>query len=391
MRISINKSTLILIILLLLPTLATAQTTNPTFTDPLLTENGEHIETLAEWQAHRTKLKELLSNYQYGHMPPVPTDFQIKNKTTQTNENHIKETFEIVIQRNQKELSVRVGVVRPKEQGEYPVIIKNGVFRFDASDIGEPNQREKYRQRSRFEICDFVIEEAIRRGYVFAKFIRTDIAPDHADNRDEGVFPLYPEYDWATIAAWAWGHSLVINYMETVDYADRDKIVVTGHSRGGKTALCAGIYDERIAITAPNSSGTGGTGSWKYFDPEHEPQVIERHVEGFPHWWHPRLYEFAGRAEELPFDAHINKALIAPRALLNTHARHDYWANPYGTWLTHKEARNVFAHFAVPNHCALHWRDGGHNQNQEDWTALFDYADMIFFGKETERKFNSAP
>ena len=92
-------------------------------------------------------------------------------------------------------------------------------------------------------------------------------SPSPKVNKQEvsGIFPLYPEYDWGTIAAWAWTHSLVANVLDQLELIDMKKIVATGHSRGGKTALCAGVYDERIAITAPNSSGTGGTGSLRYF------------------------------------------------------------------------------------------------------------------------------
>ncbi len=35
----------------------------------------------------------------------------------------------------------------------------------------------------------------------------------------------------------ALGYSRVVDYLETLENADTDKIVVTGHSRGGKTAL----------------------------------------------------------------------------------------------------------------------------------------------------------
>ena len=51
-----------------------------------------------------------------------------------------------------------------------------------------------------------------------------------------------------------------VDYLFTTDWADTDKIIATGHSRGGKVALCAAIYDERIALCAPNGSGCGGAG-----------------------------------------------------------------------------------------------------------------------------------
>lgn len=63
------------------------------------------------------------------------------------------------------------------------------------------------------------------------------------------MHPHYPEYDWATLSVWAWGYSRVVDYLVTLENVDKDKIVVTGHSRGGKTALLAGAMDLRIAIT----------------------------------------------------------------------------------------------------------------------------------------------
>ena len=308
-------------------------------------EKGQLISTLNDWNEKREHLKKMLADIQYGNMPPFPKKFEVSNKQNIEHSNYIEETFDLVLKIESNMVSIRMGIIRPNQPGNYPVVIKNCAFRFHESDFDNPDTREKYRNSGRFEILQNVIQEAVQRGYILCKFIRTDIAPDHANNRNEGVFPLYPGYNWGTIAAWAWGHSLAINYLETQEYVDTDKIIVTGHSRGGKTALCAGIYDERIAITVPNSSGTGGTGSWIHFSPDHDPQLMKHHIERFPHWWNPKLYDYNGIENEMPFDSHINKALIAPRALLNTHARHDYWANPYGTWLTHNSARKVFKAF----------------------------------------------
>jgi len=91
----------------------------------------------------------------------------------------------------------------------------------------------------------------------------------------------------------------------------------------------------------------------------------------------------------LPFDAHFAKALIAPRALVNCHARQDYWANPYGTELTHRAAEVVFEWLDAGDRIGLHWRNGKHAQNQEDWAALLDFADHLFFEKKTDRRFDN--
>ena len=168
-----------------------------------------------------------------------------------------------------------------------------------------------------------------------------------------------------------------------------NRLVVTGHSRGGKTALCAGIYNERVAITAPNSSGTGGTGSLRHFEEGQKEQRLAVHETKNPHWFHPGFFEFGGREELLPFDAHTAKSLIAPRALINAHARQDYWANPYGTELTYRAADKVFEWLDAKGQQGIHWRDGGHAQGEEDWLALLDFADWKFFNKTPEWSFST--
>jgi len=347
--------------------------------------------SMNRWEEQRSYLKEMLAHYQYGQMPPKPDDFLVKTLGVESTEQWIEERLQIILERNEQKAAFTVGIRRPKETGRLPVIIKNDAHLFDLSDIQDSTTLAKYQRRRRDTIQSFVNKELLQRGYVQCKFLRNELAPDRPHQRDVGIFRLYPEYDWGNIAAWAWAYQPIIDYLLDQSYIDAEKIVVTGHSRGGKTALCAGIYDERIAITAPNSSGSGGTGSWRYFDPEQEAQVLRYHQERFPYWWTEKLYQFVGKPQKLPFDAHTAKALVAPRALINTHARQDYWANPYGTYLTYQAALVVFDALEVTNHQAIHWRDGGHNQNEEDWQALLDYCDFIFYGKPIERPFDQSP
>ncbi|UCF16126.1 MAG: alpha/beta hydrolase, partial [Phycisphaerales bacterium] len=275
---------------------------------------------------------------------------------------------------------------RPSLKKRYPTIIKNDRVSFDA-----PPERSDLSQS--FDPGS----EAVKRGYLLCRFHRTDLAADtrtdsdasREEGRKAGVYPLYPEYDWGALTVWGWGHGVVLDALDQLGVADMSKVVATGHSRGGKAALCAGVYDERIAITAPNSSGTGGTGSLRYFKQGQRPQTIGHHIGKNQHWLHPRYFQFADKEDRLPFDAHFAKAVIAPRALVNCHARQDYWANPYGTELTHRAAEVVFEWLDAGDRIGLHWRDGGHAQNQEDWVALLDFADRYFFGKKTDRRFDN--
>ncbi|MFC1652085.1 ankyrin repeat domain-containing protein [Planctomycetota bacterium] len=361
--------------------------------DPLIRADGSGVRTAVEWQAHRKYLKAMLAHYQYGHMPPNPKNVVVERiSSKQISNGEVTESrINLLISHNCQEVLLRAVVFRPNELGRFPMIIKNDEFLVSASEIPEQFVRRIYEGR-RETIDEFVRSEAVKRGYVYCKFIRTDLAPDERDNRRRGVFPLYPEYDWGTIAAWAWGYRVVLDAIAREDFIDMKRICATGHARGGKAALCAGVFDERIMITAPHVSGPGGTGSWRFFHPNQYPWALAAVSERLPHFWVPRLYSFVGYEHKTPFDAHFLKALIAPRVLLNTHARHDYSTNPYGTYLTHLAAYPVFELLGAKENYLVHWRDGGdHCQSKEDWVVLFDVCDETFFGKQTAHMFNDNP
>ena len=141
-------------------------------------------------------------------------------------------------------LSAAVELYIPAGQGPFPVIIKGDTIAGD--NFWKPVDRN-------------IVSEMLKRGYALAEFDRTQFAPDDPKTyRTKGVYTVYPQADGGDLAAWAWGISRVIDYLVTRDFVDKNKIVVTGHSRGGKAALLAGALDERVALTVPNGSGAGG-------------------------------------------------------------------------------------------------------------------------------------
>ena len=358
----------------------------------LFTPGGDSIKTLQQWQDHRDYIIDMLSFYQYGEMPPKPGSVKVVETSKVEVEDRIHNSYDFTLRRNGQTLAFRVGLIRPAREGTYPIIIKNDRYRFDMHETENERSREKYAKQNRLTVDFWVADKAIKREYIYCKFIREDVALDVNGPKRERIFALYPEYDWGAITAWAWTYQIIIDWLEQQSFVDKDKIIATGHSRGGKTALCAGIFDERIAITVPNSSGIGGTGSLRFYDfTKGDIQTIDHHAERFRHWWPERWYTLKDHIEKVPFDMHFAKALIAPRALLNTHARHDFWANPFGTYLTFLKSQKAFDLYGVNGNNAIHWRDGGHAQDKEDWLALFDYCDLIFFQKPTNRDFGQNP
>ena len=361
---------------------------------PLLKDiESRPITNVREWESHRPYLIQLLQHFQYGQSPPKPTQYQVRRAGEKNLTNNlILENYEYHWKHHGIPHSFRFSLIRPQATEVFPIIIKNDRYTFDYAQIADSSIRRRYMEQERLERDFWIAGLAAQRGYIYCKFNREDIAPDHEANSLPPIFSMYPEYDWGTIAVWAWTYQLLIDWLIEQPWTDADHLVATGHSRGGKTALWAGILDQRIEITVPNSSGLGGTASLRYYDLKRgDYQSIHHHSKRFPHWWTTNWYRLGDHLGRIPFDAHFAKALIAPRALLNTHARHDFWANPYGTQLTYLAAQPVYRLYQAEDRHAIHWRDGGHGQEEEDWLALLDFCDWIIHGRRPEWNFTEDP
>jgi hypothetical protein len=110
-----------------------------------------------------------------------------------------------------------------------------------------------------------------------------------------------------------------------------------------------------------------------------------------PYWYGPRLWDFVGKENELPFDQHSLKALVAPRALLSTEGLDDLWSNPSGTWQTYLAAREVYRFLNAEERIGVWFREGGHDHGQADWRAFLDFMEWQLWGKESECRFDWNP
>jgi dienelactone hydrolase len=326
--------------------------------DPLISFDGSATGA-AEWPARRDEIVELLLHYEYGHMPPAP-DRVVAIDATDSPALEGAATLRHFRLRvgDEGAFAFEAGVLIPaKGNGPFPVILAIDPV-FQSHVIPTATQ-------------------VIERGYAFAGFVYHDIDNDNA-NRSDGVCPHYPGNDWGTIAAWAWAAMRMVDYLQTVPEIDSARIVITGHSRCGKAALLAGALDTRIAIVAPHSSGAGGSGSYRVPQKGCETLADITDPERFHYWFHPRLREFAGHEDRLPFDQHFLMALVAPRRLYSMETRDDHWSNPEGAARMVEAARPVFRLLEAPTRATLYMRPGGHDTTAGDWDALLGYADRAF-------------
>lgn len=335
--------------------------------DPFVMNDGSRVKTKADWASRREELRELVQKYEYGHLPPRPKSVHAKLISSQELPaiGAVEKQFVLYMTPDEK-VSSHLVITTPKGDGPFPVII--------TGDLGWGL------------IKDPIVADVIKRGYMLAQFSRIEVAPDGKDFRDYGVFTEYPDCDGACLAAWAWGYHRVIDYLETQNNVDKKHFAVTGHSRGGKAALLAGAMDERIALTNPNNSGCGGAGCYRFQAQKSED--IAAITKNFPFWFVVGFRDFIGKEDRLPIDQHSVKALVAPRALLSTEALGDLWANPEGTQATYLAAKVVYDWLGAGDKIGIYDREGGHQQGQADWQVLLDYADQVFFGKKSDRKFD---
>jgi hypothetical protein len=334
--------------------------------DPFLLNNGRRVSNQADWAKRREELRAMVLYYEYGHLAPAPTNLiGTELSAKKVEQLNATERQLLLSMGPDKKVEFHLILTIPAGKGPFPVVVKGDLC------WGR--------------VAPSMIADAVRRGYITAEFDRTELAPDSTD-RTKGVFPAYPDYDWTVLGAWAWGFHRAVDYLMTQGFVDPKHIAITGHSRGGKAALLAGALDERIALTAPNGSGCGGAGSYRVLGEKCED--LAAITNRFPYWFQPRLKEFIGHVDQLPFDQHSLRALVAPRAQLSTEGLGDLWANPMGTQASYLAARQVYEFLGAGDKIGIHFREGKHAQNEEDWKALLDFADLQFFGKKVEKRFD---
>lgn len=324
--------------------------------------NGRRVSDIQQWETRRQEIKAMIQYFEYGHLPPRPDTTQgtLRQRTSYHDNLGTEERILLTIG-SKAQLKMDIAIHLPSTESgidkEFPVIIS-----------------------AVHKIADLAcIKMFLKNGYAFVQYEREDLDPDE-QNVVGPAQAAYPDHDWATLAVWAWGASRVVDYLESRDDIDTERIGITGHSRGGKAALLAGALDERFALVAPNGSGCGGAGCFRGTNPQISESLEKiTDPERFGYWFHDRFRQFADREELLPFDQHFVKALVAPRALLCTEARGDLWANPEGTRRTNIAARDVYSFMDSKDKIGLCYRDGKHNQTLEDWRALLNFAQWHFF------------
>ena len=343
--------------------------------DPLVAEDGTKIETPEQWREKRRPLGGKATRKEIKIYFDAPNEFP-------------QATVLLYIPNN-RQGSVPVFVM-PNFQGIHTTTDDPGVSAYKVENSTHNLEvRGKAKSRWAFDMI-------VSRGYAVATVFYEEIEPDVMCNFTRGVHPLFTNFDLnaddypATIGAWAWGLSRVLDALGSVDGVDVEKAIVAGHSRLGKTALWCGANDERFAAVISNDSGCGGAAlSRRQFG-----ERVDRINASFPHWFTKKFHEYGNKVDQLPIDEHELIALIAPRPVYVASASEDLWADPKGEFLSALNADPVYkllgtdgfggvteqpdVDTSVGATIRYHKRAGAHDVTDFDWEQYLNFADSIF-------------
>ncbi len=360
--------------------------------DPLTFRDGSRVASKIDWDRRRAELKQLFQHYEYGTLPPTPESIVISAGEVASDEtlNARVQPIKVTMTHRDRTLVLEIRLILPNQKkATYPVLVR-GTFGRPGGATSRPAGAPTSLPAGMMSPTDN-IRMITSRGYAIAEFPLAQIALDNRDHaREGGVYALFPESDAGTLMAWAWGFSRAIDALHAIPSIDTGKVIVTGHSRWGKAALLAGAFDDRIALTAPSHSGAGGTAPYRFlFKTEgKDSEALHNIVGAFPYWFKSDFDQFVDHVDQLPFDQHELRALVAPRGQVSTEGTLDSWVNPEGSQLTFEAAQRVYEFLGTTDNLGIRYRPVGHIPNDGD---VLDFADHLFFEKPLPDAFDERP
>ncbi|OAA62858.1 carbohydrate esterase family 15 protein [Niveomyces insectorum RCEF 264] len=320
---------------------------------------GQHrVQTPEEWfQCRQPEIMQLLQTYQYGFYP-----------------DHAQETVTATRSGNTVSIQVTAGG-------------KTGKFR---ATVSLPSGASATKPAPVvINIGGMQNAPYIAAGIAVVGFDYTSVAAD--SNSKTGAFwDVYKGRDIGVLTAWAWGFHRTLDALNmTVPEIDPTRVGVTGCSRLGKGALAAGLFDTRITVTMPMSSGVQGMGPYRYHAMSGQDETLENSKQGAGWWSDSTLGTFENHAENLPYDAHTIGAAIAPRALIIDQGTGDQFTNSKATALiVYPAAKAVYDWLGVGDKIGMSVRGGGHC-DMSGYTSVLPFVEKIFFNKTPTKDYNN--
>ncbi|MEV5432658.1 cellulose-binding protein [Streptomyces sp. NPDC052701] len=264
--------------------------------DPFRKADGTRITAKSDWRCRRAEIRELAERHVYGDKPAKPQ--RVTGTVSRTG-------ITVNVTDNGRSASFSASVELPGGSGPFPAVVVLGGLGADTAAIKAAGA-------------------AVVRLDPYA--IGREGTP--RTNKQGAFYTVYgSSSSTGLLLAWAWGVSRLIDVIEQSDGSvlRADATGVTGCSRFGKGALVSGAFDQRIALTMPIESGTGGAPVFRGVAQESGAQPLSS-AYGEQPWLGDAFGSFTGNPAALPVDTHETIAMIAPRGLF-------LMENPHVDWL----------------------------------------------------------
>lgn len=306
--------------------------------DPFHFLNSKPLTKKADWLCRRKEIGAQAQAFSLGKKESAPDSFKSRIEANQ---------LIIDVSHQGKSISFNAEITWPKTgKAPYPAIIGIG-----GSWINN--------------------EELLNQGIALIKFPNNEIAEQlNSSSRGKGkFFDLYgQDHSAGALIAWAWGVSRLIDGIElsAKDQINSTRIGVTGCSRNGKGALVAGAFDQRIRLTIPQESGSGGSTTWRVSEMQLARgqnvqtlrQIVQENV-----WFTESFKQFGESVNKLPFDQHLILGMVAPRPLLLVENTSMEWLGNESTYMSALAAQSIWKALEVENSFGFS-QQGGHNHCQ---------------------------
>jgi hypothetical protein len=382
-----------------------------TLPDPLVMANGKPVRDVNTWNAkRRPEIVRLFEENQYGRAPgrPAGMSFDVFDKGTPALDGKaIRRQVTVYFSADKNGPKMDLLIYLPAEARTPAPLLLNLSFSANSSAVDDPGikpgevwSRDKKRVPApkggfgRINPAPFLAQ-----GFGVATIYYGDIDPDFLGGVPLGVRALYlkpgeteaaPD-EWGAIAAWAWGLSRAMDYLETDKGVDAKRVAVLGVSRLGKTVMWAGARDPRIAMVIASCSGEGGAALSRRNYGETIAHLTA--PTRYPYQFCANYQKFAGHVDRFPVDAHMLVALMAPRPVLLQTGDQDGWSDPKGEFLSAVAAEPVYRllgkqglgtdHMPAAGEAIMHdmgylMHAGGHGTIPSDWDQFLKFMQMHF-------------
>lgn len=376
----------------------------------LTCHDGEVVTTVRQWEKkRRPEVYSLFETYMFGKAPVLKKRLPAEVVRTQSDALGGKATrkeVRVQLTEDAQGPHIDLQIYLPNQVKERVPLFLGISFLPNYTVCNDPDvavpkpadgKKGKMDYRGSME-ASWQLEKILEHGYGLATFCYNDVDPDIDDDFQNSVHPYYydkgqyfPDPDqWGSIAAWAWGMSRAMDYLEKDPQVDAKRVAVVGHSRLGKTAVWAGAADQRFALVISGNSGCCGVALSR----RRYGETVDAMNERFPHWFCGNYKQFNNREDYLPFDQHELVALIAPRPIYIASAEEDNWSDQKGEFLGGKGAEPVYALYGLKGigtdemppvdvpylegFIAYHNRKGPHAILPYDWEQFLRFADRHF-------------